>query len=215
MRQTVLINLFVVSDKVALIRVDDASFVPRSDPELAPAWRAVVIFTRGPVSKFELLDRHGRAIDQTGAQASVPTVPVTTVNPRHLPAAVCSLGACGLPGVGSQWELVADRAPTRGRDAPPEVLFSLRTRVVRIPQRTCGLLRRDPSRRPKRGAHGAKPTGPHAEHPGRRLQEATSTAGQITAKRVGNAWLIVHGPNQRQRTALLNNIDVAGTAIEH
>jgi hypothetical protein len=51
-------------------------------------------------------------------------------------------------------------------------------------------------------------------HPGD-YEEASSAGGQITAKRVANAWLLVQGPDQRQRTPLLNNINVAGTAIHH
>ena len=124
MRQSVLINSFVVNDQVARIRVGNVSFVPRPDPELAPDWRAVVFFTRGPLAKFELIDHHGRAIDQTGTQASVPTVPVTTVNPRHLPPAVCSLGASDLPRVATQWEVVADRAPPAAA-LPPQTRCSV------------------------------------------------------------------------------------------
>jgi hypothetical protein len=37
----------VVDDQVARIRVANASFMRRSDPELAPDWRAVVFFARG------------------------------------------------------------------------------------------------------------------------------------------------------------------------
>jgi hypothetical protein len=49
-------------------------------------------------------------------------------------------------------------------------------------------------------------------HPGD-YEEASSAGGQITAKRVVNASLVVQGPDHRQRTALLNDINVAGTAI--
>ena len=213
LRQTVLINSFVVNDQVARIRVGNVSFVPRPDPELAPDWRAVVFFTRGPLAKFELIDRHGRAIAQTGAQESVPTVPVTTVNPRHLPAVVCSLGASDLPRVASQWEVVADRAPTRGPDAPPDALFSCARAWYAFPSAhavySAAILL--DAQNPARTAPNPPGLTP-STHPGD-YEEASSAGGQITAKRVGNAWLLVQGPNQRQRTALLNNINVAGTAI--
>jgi hypothetical protein len=215
MRQSVLINSFVVNDRVARIRVGNASFVPRPDPELAPDWRAVVIFTRGPLAKFELLDRRGRAIDRTGAQASVPTVPVTTVNPRHLPAAVCSLGASDLPRVGSQWEVVADRAPTRGRNAPPDALFSCARAWYAFPSEhavySAAILL--DAQNPARTAPNLPGLTPSAQ-PGE-FEEAVSSGGDITAKRAGNAWLLIQGPNQRQRTALLNNINAAGAAIHH
>jgi hypothetical protein len=213
MRQTVWINSFVVNDQVARIRVGNVSFVPRPDPELAPDWRAVVFFTRGLLAKFELIDRHGRAIDQTGAQESVPTVPVTTVNPRHLPAAVCSLGASDLPRLGSQWEVVADRTPTRGRNAPPDALFSCARAWYAFPSAhavySAAILL--DAQNPARTAPNLPGLTP-STHPGD-YEEASSAGGQITAKRVGNAWLLVQGPDQRQRTALLNNINVAGTAI--
>lgn len=215
MRQTVLINSFVVNDQVARIRVGNASFIPRSDPELAPDWRAVVFFTRGPLANFELIDRHGRAIDQTGAQASVPAVPVTTVNPGDLPPAVCSLGASDLPRVTSQWEVVADRAPTRGRNAPPDALFSCARAWYAFPSAhtvySAAILL--DAQNPARTAPNLPGLTP-STHPGD-YEEASSAGGQITARRVGNAWLLVQGPNQHQRTRLLNNINVAGTAIHH
>jgi hypothetical protein len=215
MSQTVSINSFVVSDEVALIRVGNASFVPRPDPELAPDWRAVVFFTQGPLSKFELLDRHGRPINQTEAQASVPTVPVTTVNPHHLPAAVCTLGASDLPSVGRQWEVVADSAPIRGRDAPPDALFSCARAWYAFPRAhavySAAVLL--DAQNPVRTAPNLPGLTPGA-HPGE-FEEAGSSGGEITAKRAGNAWLLIQGPDQRQRTALLNDINAAGTAIQH
>jgi hypothetical protein len=214
MRQSVLINSFVVNDQVARIRVGNSSFSPRPDPELAPNWRAVVFFTRGPLEKFELVNRQGRAIDQTGTQASVPTVPVTTVNPRHLPVAACSLGASDLPRVGRQWEVLAARAPARGRNAPPAALFSCARAWYAFPSThavysAAILLGANPARTAP-NLPGLTP----GTHPGE-FEEAVSSGGEITAKRSGNAWLLVQGPNQRQRTALLNNINVAGTAIQH
>jgi hypothetical protein len=212
-RQTVLINSFVVSDQVARITVGNVSFLPRPDPELAPDWRAVVIFTRGPLAKFELIDRHGRAVTQAGAQASVPPVPVTTVNPRHRPAAVCSLGASDLPGVASQWEVVADRAPTRGPTAPPDALFSCARAWYAFPSThavysAAVLLDAQNPARTAPNLPGLTPSTHSGDY-----EEASSAGGQITARRVGNAWLLFQGPDRRQRTALLNTINVAGTAI--
>jgi hypothetical protein len=210
-----LINSFVVSDKVALIRVGNASFVPRPDPELAPDWRAVVIFTRGPLTKFELVDQHARAINQSGPRALVPAVPVTTVNPHHLPAAVCSLGASDLPSVRGQWEVVADQAPTRGRHAPADALFSCARAWYAFPSThavySAAILL--DAQNPARTAPNLPGLTPGAS-PGQ-YEEAGTSGGEITAKRVGNAWLLIQGPNQRQRTRLLNNITVAGTVIRH
>ena len=215
MRQTVMINSFVVTDQVARIRVGKVSFVPRPDPALAPDWRAVAFFTRGPLGKFELIDRDGRPIVQTGRQVSVPTVAVTTVNPRHLPPAVCSVGASDLPRVASQWEVVADRAPTRGRRVPPDALFSCARAWYAFPSAhavySAAILL--DAQNPARSAPNLPGLTPSL-HPGD-YEEASSAGGQITARRVGNAWLLVQGPDQRRRIAILNNINVGGTAIHH
>ena len=215
MRDGVTINSFVVRAKVAQIRIGNASYVPRSDPELAPDWRAVVIFTRGPLANFELVDQHGRVINQTGAGTLVPTVPVTTVNPHHLPATVCSLGASNLAGVGGQWEVVADQAPTRGREAPADALFSCARAWYALPSARAVysaaiLLNAQNPAQTAPNLPGLTPGG----YPGE-FEEAASSGGAITAKREGNAWLLIQGPDQRQRTRLLNNITIAGTAIRH
>ncbi|MDQ2896365.1 MAG: hypothetical protein M3Y09_12115, partial [Actinomycetota bacterium] len=208
------INWFVVRDQVATIRVETASFVPQPGPGLEPDWRAVVIFTRGPLARFVLLDRHSRPINQVGTETFASPVPVTTVNPHQIPAAaICSLGASELPGVASQWEVVADRAPSRGQRVLPDALFSCARAWYAFP--TAGgvysaalLLNAQNPARMAPELPGLTP-GPK---PGDYL-ENTASAANITARRVGNAWLLVQGPNPRQRAQLLNHLTVAGTAI--
>lgn len=209
---TTSISLFVVSDRVAQIRVGRAWFVPRPDSELAPGWRAVVIFTRGLLGTFELLDHHGQLINQNDTP-EVPAVPVTTVNPRHLPPAVCSLTASKQPGVASQWEVVADRAPRR-RLAPRGAMFSCARAWYAIPSQhavysAAILLNAQNPAHKAPSLPGLTPTPTPGDY-----QEAAAAGGQIAARRVANAWLVVQGPQPQQRTSLLNQIKVAGTAIQ-
>jgi hypothetical protein len=137
------------------------------------------------------------------------------VDPRHLPPAVCSLGASDLPSFGRQWEVVADRAPVRAHSAPPDALFSCARAWYTVPRTgevySAAILL--DAQNPARTAPNLPGLTPGAE-PGE-FEEAASTGGEITVKRAKNGWLLVQGPNQRQRTALLNNIKVGGTAIHH
>lgn len=213
MRQAAWLNFFVVSDRVASIKLGAASFVPAADPELAPGWRAIVTFTRGlTTAPMRFLDRHGRSINQNQGQP-VESVPVTTVNPGRLPRAVCALGSSDLPGLGSAWEVVANSAPSRGARVAPDVLFSCARAWYAFPR-----------------AHAVYSAAIllNAQHPARRApnlpgltpsirpgdyEEAARTAGHITAHRIGNAWLLVQGPDEQLRSALLHNISATGAGL--
>jgi hypothetical protein len=115
--------------------------------------------------------------------------------------------------VTAQWEVVADRAPARGSTAAHDALFSCARAWYAFPSAhavysAAILLNAQNPARTAPNLPGLTPS----THPGD-YEEASSAGGQVTATRVGNAWLLVQGPNQRQRTALLNTINIAGTAI--
>jgi hypothetical protein len=213
-RHAAWINWFVVSDQVAQVRIGSARYAPRPDPELAPGWRAVVIFTRGLLGAFELIGHHGQLINQD-APATAPTVSVTTVNPHHLPPAVCSLAAIDLPGVAGQWEVIADHAPRRAALVPPDALFSCARAWYASPSQNAVysaailLNAQDPAQTAP-DLPGLTPTAVRGD-----FEEAAAADGQITAKRVGTAWLVVQGPDQHQRAALLKHITAAGSALRH
>jgi hypothetical protein len=212
LRHAAFLNWVVVSDRVAAVKLGATSFVPLPDPELAAGWRAVAVFTRGPASGFRLFDRHGQAINQHGSQPVSP-VPVTTVNPSRLPPAVCALGPSTLAGLGTEWEVVANAAPSRGPVVDPVVLFSCARAWYAFPRShavySAAILldAQNPARRAP-----ALPGLTPSIRPGD-YEEAAGTAGQTTARRIGNAWLLVQGPRQLLREALLHNISAAGTAI--
>lgn len=213
LRQAAFLNWFVVSDRVATIKVGSASFVPQPDPELAPRWRAVATFTRGPATTFRFLDHRGHPINQRQVQP-LPPVPVTTINPRRVPSALCTLGSSDLPGLSSEWEVVANATPSRGPLVDPNVLFSCARAWYAFPRShavySAAILlnAQNPARRAP-NLPGLTPSTRPGDY-----EEATGTAGQITARRIGNAWLLIQGPRQQQRDALLHNIAAAGAAIQ-
>jgi len=195
-----------------VIRIGAASFVPQPDPELASGWRAVVTFTRGPTRAFRFIDHRGHPIDQHEVQPVRP-VSVTTVSPGRVPRAVCALGSSDLPGLGSEWEAVANDAPSRGRLVEPGVLFSCARAWYAFPRShavySAAILVNAQS--PARSAPNLPGLTPSIR-PGD-YEEAAGTAGQITARRIGNAWLLVQGPQQQLREALLHDISTTGTAL--
>ncbi len=213
MRRAVWLNSFVVSDQVAQIKIGTASFIPQPDPELAPGWRAVVTFTRGDITAFRFLDRRGRPVNQSATRPPVHPVPVTTVNPRRLPKAVCALGSSNLPGLGSEWEVIANAAPSRGALVDPDPLFSCARAWYAFPHAhavysAAILLNAQNPARPAPNLPGLTTSSRPGDY-----EEDVRTEGQITARRIGNAWLLVQGPNEQLRSALVHDISPTGTAI--
>lgn len=213
LRQAAFINYFVVSDRVAVIKIGAASFVPQPDPQLAPRWRAVVTFTRGDITAFRFIDHRGHPLNQGEAQPVRP-VSVTTISPRRVPHAVCGLGSSNLPGLGSEWEVVANAAPSRGQLVDPNVLFSCARAWYAFPRShavysAAILLNAQNAARRAADLPGLTPSTRPGDY-----EEAAGTAGQTTARRIGNAWLLVQGPQQQLRDALLHNIRATGTAIQ-
>ncbi|MGI8413450.1 MAG: hypothetical protein ACR2LV_08840 [Solirubrobacteraceae bacterium] len=180
--------------------------------ELATEWRAVVTFTRGPMTTLRFLDHRGHPINQPEVQPARP-VPVTTVSPRRVPNSVCGLGSSDLPGLDSEWEVVANAAPRRGALVDRDVLFSCARAWYAFPRSQAVysaailLSAQNPARRAP-NLPGLTP----GIRPGD-YEEAAATAGQITARRIGNAWLLVQGPRQQLRDALLHDISATGTAL--
>ena len=211
-RHAAFLNWIVVNDRVALVKLGPNSFVPRPDAELAPGWRAIAVFTRGPASGFRLFDNRGQAIEQHGSEPVSP-VSVTTVNPSHLPASVCALGPSTLTGLSSEWEVVANATPARGALVSRGVLFSCARAWYAFPRwhavySAAILVDAQNPARPAPVLPGLTP----GIRPGD-YEEAAGTAGQTSARRAGNAWLVVQGPRRLIREALLHNVSAAGTAI--
>lgn len=215
LQRAVFLSWFVVSDRVAAIRINGTKLVPYTDRGLASNWRALVAFTRGAPTSVVYLQRDGRPISTLSGSAAPLPLGVATVDPRHLPAADCALGPSHLPGLGSEWEVVAHGVPARNSLAGPDVLFSCARAWYAFPHShavySAAILL---------GAQN--PADPAPQLPGLTAgtrpgdyQEATQDQAQLTARRVHNAWLVIQGPSQQTREALLHNINASGSALHN
>jgi hypothetical protein len=213
LQDDVFLNWFVVSDRVAAIRINGTTFVPRPDQNLAPSWRAVVAFTRGSPTSIEYVQRDGRPISTLGGPAGQGAQPVTTVDPRHLPAALCALGAAHLPALGSEWEVIANSTPAPGSAAESGVLFSCARAWYAFPRShavySAAILLN--AQNPKERAPQLPGLTPDPRTGD--FEEGVNDSAEITARRIANAWLVVQGPNQKQRQALLHNITASGRVL--
>ena len=214
MQHDVFLNWFVVSDRVAAIKINGTTFVPHPDQDLAANWRAVVAFTRGAPTSIVYVQHNGRPVSALGGQP-LPPVQVTKVDPRHLPAAVCALGPAHLPGRGSEWEVVATSTPTPSSLARSDVLFSCARAWYAFPRShavySAAILlnaQNFADRAPQ--LPGLTP----GTRPGD-FEEAAHDSAEITARRIDNAWLVIQGPSQQQREALLHNISASGSALHN
>jgi hypothetical protein len=212
MRREVWLSWFVVSDRVAVIKVNGTRLVPYIDQGLAANWRGLVAFTHGPPTSIVYVQRDGQAIN-TRRSARVAPVPVANVDPRRLPPEACALGASHLAGLASEWEIVAQHTPPPNALAGPDTLFSCARGWYAF-----------------RHSHAAYSAAIllNAQHPADRapqlpgltdgarpgdFEEGARESADITARRVDNAWLLVQGPNQQTRDALLHDITATGTAL--
>jgi hypothetical protein len=198
------VSLFwmVVQSRVAAVRLPKRKvIIPRSDPRLPADWRAVVSFTEGPISAT-LFDSRGRVIPQPSQRSPAP-VATRADNPDRPPRSRCWIRAPRLPGLTRQWSVVATAVPARGAAVSARALFSCARSWFmfngRSPAVWAAVLvgARDP-RRFAPDLPGLRPTG----QPGTYV-EAGGTAGDITARRVGRAWLVVQGGAPQSRAMLL------------
>jgi hypothetical protein len=212
MRDDVFLSWFVVSDRVAAIKVDKTTLVPRRDPDLAPSWRAVVAFTRGAPTSIVYVQHDGRPISTLAGQLVQPQ-PVTTVDPRRPPAALCSLGPTHLPGLGSEWEVVANSAPAPDSTVGSDVLFSCARAWYAFPHAhavysAAILLNAQAPEHRAPQLPGLTPSIRPGDY-----EEGAKDSAETTARRINNAWLVIQGPNQQLREALLHDISATGSAL--
>ena len=215
MQHDVFLNWFVVSDRVAAIKINGTTFIPRHDQDLAANWSGVVTFTRGIRTTIVYLQHDGRPISPLAGQPAVPVQPTTNVDPRHLPAGVCALGGAHVPGLASEWEVVAKTVPTPSSVVGSGVLFSCARAWYAFPRShavySAAILlnaQNFADRAPQ--LPGLTP----GTRPGD-FEEAAHDSAEITARRIDNAWLVIQGPSQQQREALLHNISASGSALHN
>jgi len=209
-------NLFwsVVSSKVAAIKLKRGLTVAaRSDPRLAPGWKAVVAFEVGQVDPVAL-DATGHAIRERGALRQL-TLSATRKYEGGARAASspCVIQPPRLSWVTASWEVVATSTPTLGSNVDPNVLFSCARSWYSIrgistsPSAAVLLDARNPNRT------APAPPGLKATAQPGVFSEDGGGPGTILATRVGRAWLLVQGSSVSTDEALLHALRVEGSAI--
>lgn len=208
----------IVSSQVAGVRVGPHEVIrPRSDPRLPNGWRAAVTFspalnptTRPPADQSALpelipLDAQGRPILMSTVR-TLAQVPVRSVDPDHPPRGLCALHAPQLPGLTRQWEVVAAALPHFGSTVAADALFTCAHSwylfAANTPVISAAVLlnARNPAK-PAPNLPDLRPT----TAPGVFTEDGGS-AGDITARRVARAWLLVQGGSPQTRAKLLQNL---------
>lgn len=200
----------IVSSKVAAVRFSPGHVVSsRADPRLPARWRAVVAFVRGIVDPIPL-DRSGHAI-QNSLRITRP-VPTRNYNPNNATPSPCSIHAPRLPGLTSQWQVVATTTPRQRFAVERHVLFSCARSWYAFNGRrqvlsAAVLLNAQDPRREAPPLPGLRPTSDP-----RIFRENGGHAGTIIARRIRRAWLVVQGQSASLRTTLLQSLRVQGSA---
>lgn len=209
---------WIVSSRVAALRFGSSVIRPLTNPRLPDGWKAVVAFSRAfnPVGRpprlihlltTTPLDATGRPI--TFAPVTrLARVPVRSIDPHHPPGGLCSLPAVHLPGVTRQWEVVATTIPRFGSAVTADALHSCARAWYQFgnaPVLSAAVLlnARDPNRRAP-----APPDLRATGTPGV-FSEDGGASGNIAARRLGRAWLVVQGGTPQLRASLLRSL-IAG-----
>jgi hypothetical protein len=215
----------IVSSRVAGLQLGARTVIsPRSDARLPNRWRAVVAFTPAynprtkPLDRFTTLptptplDAHGRVIP-LGTVPGPTQVPVRTIDPNHPPAGSCAIRAVRIAGVTRQWEVIATSVPTLGSRVDASALFSCARSWYLLDDRSPAisaailLNARDPHQRAP-ALPGLAPTAYRGLY-----SEDGGSAGDITARRLGRAWLVVQGGTPMLRARLLYQLHAQGSAL--
>ena len=218
-RRGVQLDWFILSSHVSAVQLGGTIYRVRPDRSLPAGLRAVVVFSRGSAQRLTLLDANDKPIASAQANESNVTgllrsVPLEHVDPRHLPpGGACGLGPAYLASVSSEWETVTARVPRLGDRVEANALFSCArawyafARPHVVYSAALLLNAQDPRLRAPQ-LPGLTP----GLRPGD-YEEDAATTGQITAKRVGNTWLLVQGPSTPVREQLLAEITANGSEI--
>jgi hypothetical protein len=220
------LSWMIVSSRVAGLQLGTHTVIrPRRDSRLPNSWRAIVAFTPAFNPRTKPLDRssglpiptpldtHGRPIPLGTAQPPIQ-VPVRTVDPGHLPASGCAIRAVQTPGVRRQWEVIATSIPTLGSHVDASALFSCARSWYQFDGDSeaisaAVLLN---ARHPHHRAPALPGLMPTAD-PGL-FSEDGGSAGDITARRLGHAWLVVQGGTPTLRARLLHQLRAQGFALQ-
>ncbi len=210
---------FVFAPPASAVRIGAETYPLSPNPDLPSGWRALVLFASGSgPDSVVALDGRGRPLvpSPVGAiehvQALLGAIPIRHVDPRHPGDSGCRLGPSRLAGATAEWEAVAQSAPTLGGQVPAGTLFSCARAWYALsgPHAvySAALLldAQDPARRAPELA-GLSP----ASAPGEFEMDA-ATGRRFSARRTGNGWLVVEGPDARVRHELLGKVAAGGVS---
>jgi hypothetical protein len=210
------LNWIVVSRQVAAVRVGPHEVIrPRSDPRLPDGWRAVVTFSAGfnptsnppktPLPELIPLDARGRPIPLKGVR-SLAGVPLRSVDPNHPRSGPCALRGANLAGLTRQWEVAVTALPHFGSSVANDALFTCAHSwylfAPNAPAVSAAILLN--ARNPGQAAPLLPDLHPTAT--AGLFTEDGGSSGDITARRMGRAWLVVQGGTPRARANLLQNL---------
>jgi hypothetical protein len=155
------------------------------------------------------LDRRGHVIPTTQLPAWTDEPSRWWQKPTHPPTGPCQLAAHGLPGLTPEWGHVATAiVPVTGAEG--ELFLSCTDTeydLERWPLDAAILL---DARHPGRTLAQIPGATPVKGQPGTVNLQVGNPPGDITARRVGNAWIAVQGGrDERQRLQVLNSVNIA------
>jgi len=122
-------------------------------------------------------------------------MPVRSVDPNHPPSAPCALRAANLAGLTRQWEVAVTALPHFRSSVADHALFtcahSWYVLAPNAPAVSAAILQN--ARKPEQAASPLPDLHPTAT--AGVFTEDGGSSGDITARRMGRAWLVVQGRN--------------------
>jgi hypothetical protein len=222
-KTAVQLDWFIYRSGVSAVKINGVTYPTTPNADLPAGWRALVLFVQGSLpprampldhAGHPLKERASAAVTATSLQRSLESIPIRHINPRELPPdSTCAVGPARLAAGMNEWEAVTVGAPSLGSRVEPNTLFSCARAWYAVPGSqvvySAALLlnAQNPTRAaPRLPGLTAGPT------PGT-YEEDAGTGGQLSARRVANAWLVVEGPDQHLRDRLLQGLAVQGSEI--
>ena len=211
------ISFAVLDAHVARLRLNQRlEIIPRTASGLPADWRIAVaqLPPAPPFNPFRpglaagLIDptplsAAGRVIPgPDSARQTAAPIPARTVDPHHPPNGPCVLEAHDpLAGLTSEWAQMADEVPASRPSLDSQALTSCATTWYAF----------GPTVLTAAVLVGARdPQSPAPAIPG---LASSPQAGDLSARRVGDAWIVVEGQPAALRTALLKALTAHGTAV--
>lgn len=207
----------IVSSRVAELRLGHQLIRPHGDARLPFGWRAVVTFSPAfnprtrPVPRAlpnpVPLDARGQPIG-LGSVPSLPQAPTRSVDPNHPSGGICSLGAAHVAGITRQWQVVITSIPHLESSVAQGALLSCARSWYLVdntsPAISAAVLIN--ARHPSESVPVLPNLRPTADHG--IFTEDGGSAGQLSARRIGPAWLVVEGGTPQIRASLLRGLAV-------